>query len=107
MPVCCGRTFDANGIRNHLDNAAHHANEIECRWCYRRWRTHDDRARRQHEEDEHWLQCQQCDVICPNQEEMDDHVEENHPANYCYGCQRRFQGVSQLRAVCIGVGPAV
>ncbi|KAL8635916.1 MAG: hypothetical protein Q9228_006635 [Teloschistes exilis] len=55
MPECCGRFFNSNGMRNHLDNSYAHRNEIE------------------------------------------DHKEEQHPPNYCYGCKRQFSNLNNLK----------
>ncbi|KAI4269646.1 MAG: hypothetical protein L6R35_006675 [Caloplaca aegaea] len=96
MPECCGRNFTANGIRNHLDNSAYHANEIECHWCYARWPTHGRKARLAHEQSLHWLACDSCSYIFRTEEELQAHKDEEHPPNYCYGCKRRFQNLNNL-----------
>ncbi|KAI4245570.1 MAG: hypothetical protein L6R40_002371 [Gallowayella cf. fulva] len=97
MPQCCGRSFTSNGIRNHLDNSAYHANEIECRWCYARWPTHDGKLRLRHEQREHWLACEVCQCIFSNEDGLQQHKDDEHPANYCYGCQRQFQSLNNLK----------
>ncbi|KAI4193889.1 MAG: hypothetical protein LQ346_003805 [Caloplaca aetnensis] len=96
MPSCCGRTFTYNGIRNHLDNSDYHTNEIECRWCFARWPTHDGKLRLGHEQREHWLSCDDCSYIFESQEALQEHRDAEHPPNYCYGCKRRFQNPNNL-----------
>ncbi|KAG7009721.1 hypothetical protein G7Y79_00002g008360 [Physcia stellaris] len=96
MPSCCGRTFTGNGMRNHLDNASQHTNEIECRWCWARWPSHDGRRRLQHEQREHWLSCGSCTCIFENESALQVHKEEEHPPNYCYECQRSFMNLNNL-----------
>ncbi|KAL8748974.1 MAG: hypothetical protein Q9184_006997 [Pyrenodesmia sp. 2 TL-2023] len=96
MPQCCGRTFTNNGIRNHLDNSAYHENEIECRWCFARWPTHDGKRRLAHEQSEHWLSCDGCSYIFSTEEALQEHKDAEHPSNYCYGCKRRFQSLNNL-----------
>ncbi|KAL9046034.1 MAG: hypothetical protein Q9206_007177, partial [Seirophora lacunosa] len=96
MPECCGRSFTQNGIRNHLDNSAYHENEIECRWCFARWPTHAGKARLAHEQSEHWLSCDSCAYIFSSQAALDEHKDEEHPPNYCYGCKRRFPNLNNL-----------
>lgn len=99
MPECCGRWFDGNSIRNHLDNSYAHSNEIECRWCYARWPTHAGKLRLQHEQREHWLSCDQCTYIFENETALEEHKEEKHPPNYCYGCKRQFMNLNNLNQV--------
>lgn len=102
MYACCGRTFDTyNGIRNHLDNSYAHSNEIECHWCTLRWPTHDGKARRKHEMDKHWCYCQEegCDWRFESEDGLNEHMEDEHPPNYCYGCMRRFQNLNSLNQV--------
>ncbi|CAL8575793.1 hypothetical protein XPA_001697 [Xanthoria parietina] len=96
MPECCGRTFTYNGIRNHLDNSAYHSNEIECRWCFARWPTHDGKLRLKHEQREHWAACDTCNCIFSSEAQLSDHKDEEHPPNYCYGCKRKFQNLNNL-----------
>ncbi|KAL8975989.1 MAG: hypothetical protein Q9205_007920, partial [Flavoplaca limonia] len=91
-----GRSFTSNGIRNHLDNSAYHSNEIECRWCFARWPTHDGKLRLKHEKQEHWLSCDSCNCIFEDEESLQEHKNEEHPPNYCYGCKRRFQSLNNL-----------
>ena len=102
MPTCCGRSFTSNGIRNHLDNSSDHYNEIECRWCYARWPTHDGKLRLAHEKRNHWVACDDCDYIFENDNTLQEHREEEHPPNYCYGCQRRFMNLNNLNQVWSG-----
>ncbi|KAL9040147.1 MAG: hypothetical protein Q9180_002095 [Flavoplaca navasiana] len=96
MPHCCGRSFTYNGIRNHLDYSAYHSNEIECRWCFARWPTHDGKLRLKHEKQEHWLSCDSCNCIFEDEESLQEHKNEEHPPNYCYGCKRSFQNLNNL-----------
>ncbi|KAL8960864.1 MAG: hypothetical protein Q9183_005394 [Haloplaca sp. 2 TL-2023] len=96
MPECCGRFFTPNGIRNHLDKSSYHGNEIECRWCYARWPTHDGRLRLKHEQQNHWLSCDECSCIFETDSELQDHKETAHPPNYCYGCKRSFMNLNNL-----------
>ena len=106
---CCDRFFkDFNGFRNHLDNFYANENEIECRWCYARWPTHDGKLRETHEQEEHWLQCSEpgCTYIFENQKALDDHVEEEHPPNFCNGCSRQFQNPNSLNQVGIRIDGA-
>lgn len=99
MPTCCGRTFTHNGMRNHLDNSGYHADEIECGWCFARWPAYDDEARLEHEQEEHWLPCQQCDFIFKNDDALNQHVKDAHPPPYCYVCQREFNNENNLNMV--------
>ncbi len=99
MPECCGRNFNANGMRNHLDHSAQHDDEIECGWCYARWPTHARKLRLQHEQSEHWYSCQDCEGIFETKKELEEHEDEAHPPNYCYGCQRQFQNPNNLNQV--------
>ncbi|KAL8628377.1 hypothetical protein Q9189_005921 [Teloschistes chrysophthalmus] len=96
MPVCCGRSFTSNGIRNHLDNSYTHNNEIECRWCYARWPTRDGRLRLKHEQQNHWKECDECNCIFETDSGLQDHKEDAHPPNYCYGCKRQFSNLNNL-----------
>ncbi|KAL8949097.1 MAG: hypothetical protein Q9222_004768 [Ikaeria aurantiellina] len=96
MPQCCGRFFTYNGIRNHLDNSSYHSNEIECRWCFARWPTHDGKLRLQHEQQEHWYACDSCSYIFSTEAARDEHQDEAHPPNYCYGCKRQFMNLNNL-----------
>ena len=99
MPYCCGRSFDYNGIRNHLDNSYTHANKIECRWCYARWPSHASKLRLKHEQDKHWYHCDDCTYIFSSQEGLQEHIDQEHPPNYCYGCKRSFQNLNNLNQV--------
>ena len=99
---CCGRRFNTfNSIRDHLDNSSAHSNEIECRWCILRWPSHAEKFRKEHEQQEYWPTCEEggCTYIFENQKALDDHIEE-HPANYCDGCQNQFQSANNLDQVC-------
>ena len=99
MPQCCGRSFTYNGMRNHLDNSANHYNEIECRWCYARWPTHAGKLRLKHEQAEHWYSCDNCNSIFETEDALKEHVADEHPPNYCYGCKRQFQSLNNLNQV--------
>ena len=99
MPTCCGRTFNHNGMRNHLDNSSYHANEIECRWCFARWPTHAGKLRLQHEQREHWYSCSDCSSIFATTEELEEHKDDEHDPTYCYGCQRKFMSLHNLNQV--------
>ena len=101
MHTCCGRTFEAKALRQHLDYSYAHANEIECRWCFARWPTHDGKLRLAHEEEKHWHKCGDCTWSFSTEEGLQEHINEEHPPNYCYGCQRSFQNLNNLNQVCI------
>ncbi|KAK0516594.1 hypothetical protein JMJ35_001197 [Cladonia borealis] len=96
MPQCCGRSFTYNGMRNHLDNSRDHYNEIECRWCFARWPTHAGKLRLKHEQAEHWYECDHCNSIFETESGLEDHIADEHPPNYCYGCKRQFQNLNNL-----------
>ncbi|KAL8662160.1 MAG: hypothetical protein Q9168_008300 [Polycauliona sp. 1 TL-2023] len=96
MPQCYGRSFTYNGIRNHLDNSDYHANEIECGWCFARWPTHAGKLHLKHEQENHWLSCDSCTYIFRTEELLQEHKDDEHPPNYCYGCKRQFQNLNNL-----------
>lgn len=96
MPDCCGRSFTSNGMRNHLDNSYNHSNEIGCRWCFARWPIHDGNLRLRHEQQNHWLSCGDCSSIFAFEEDLEEHRDEEHPSNYCYGCERQFSNLHSL-----------
>lgn len=104
MYECCGRTFEAKGIRQHLDNSYAHSNEIECRWCYARWPSHDGKLRLQHEKKHHWYRCEDCEWKFSTKARLQEHIDEEHPPNYCYGCQRSFQSPNNLNQVNLARG---
>ena len=99
MYECCGRSFEAKGLRQHLDNSYAHSNEIECHWCFARWPTHDGELRLKHERNNHWYKCKECTLIFSTEGGLQEHVDEEHPPNYCYGCQRSFQSPQNLNQV--------
>lgn len=103
MYECCGRSFEAKSLRQHLDNSYAHANEIECRWCFARWPTHDGKLRLKHEQKKHWYQCEDCTCIFSTRNGLQEHIDEEHPPNYCYGCQRSFQSPNNLNQVFLPV----
>ena len=99
MYECCGRSFEAKGLQQHLDNSHAHSNEIQCHWCFARWPTHDGKLRLKHEEKRHWLKCEYCTWIFKTKDGLEEHVDEEHPPNYCYGCKRSFQSPNNLNQV--------
>ncbi|CAD6578905.1 MAG: hypothetical protein ASARMPRED_008887 [Alectoria sarmentosa] len=96
MYECCGRSFEAKGLRQHLDNSYAHSNEIECHWCFARWPTHDGKLRLKHEQKFHWLKCKDCNWKFSTEDGLQEHIDEEHSPNYCYGCQRSFQSPNNL-----------
>lgn len=101
MYQCCGRSFEAKGMRKHLDNSYAHSNEIECHWCFARWPTHASKLRLKHEMDNHWHHCKDCTWRFKTEELLQVHIDDEHPPNYCYGCQRAFQTPNNLNQVAL------
>ena len=99
MHECCGRSFETKALRQHLDNSYAHSNEIECRWCFARWPTHDGRLRLKHEKRHHWYRCEDCTWMFDSKDGLQEHIDEEHPPNYCYGCQRSFKSLNNLKMV--------
>lgn len=99
MYECCGRSFDVNGLRQHFNNSSTHSNEIECHWCFARWPTHEGKLRLKHEQDRHWYRCKECTCIFCYEDELQKHVDEEHPPNCCFGCQRSFHNPENLNQV--------
>lgn len=105
MYECCGRTFEARALRQHLDNSYAHANEIGCRWCFARWPTHHGKLRLAHEQKKHWYRCDDCTWSFSTKEGLQEHIDEEHPPNYCYGCQRSFKNPNNLDQVTLALRP--
>ena len=103
MYECCGRSFDAKGFRQHLDNSYAPANEIVCRWCFARWPAHEGSLRLKHEQRCHWYRCGDCTLIFRSEAGLQEHIDDKHPPNYCYGCQRSFQNLSNLNQVRLAI----
>ena len=101
MYTCCGRSFEAQGLRQHLDNSFAHSNEIECRWCFARWPTHSGKLRLKHEQEKHWYRCKDCTWMFQSENGLQEHIDKEHPPNFCYGCQRSFQSLNHLNQVCL------
>ena len=127
MSYCCGRSFTANGYRNHIAHSATHANDHECDYCDESFRWKEDCD--EHEQEEHWHHCQSCNHIFKFRRDLNSHVQQKHPIecdicrktfgqqsalsqhmntavghqNYCYGCKRAFTNPNALNMVSVTI----